>query len=522
MTNINHKNGANLGMLTSAKILLLIILGAISAAGWAVEITVSNTESSGPGSLAQAVDDANILAGKDTIVFDRSVFGSAQNIKISRTLKVTDDLLIDGSGTFQGTVSFSPAALSMRDLFAVEGQPGNRVEFEIKQIGLKVAKITIERTGRLIRGVNANIYLDDLTLSGQGNTLVNGSGAAIAIENGNLKLTHCRIQQFQSEFRGGAIYAMLEDDDKIIIDHCAISENRVVGTDDSRYLLDGGAIYVVGGFTTEPNLIITNSELSGNASQSGSGGAISGNVSLNITISNSTISGNSAFHQGGGLYLSSQGGIRGGSAHAPLFLQSTTITNNFAGEGGGLRIFTYRNIYPVLIANSVIAGNHASPTGTTFRTDIYGGEITASYSLIGSTQGVDLTEHSSAIGTVLTEIDPMLTPLANNNGQTQTHALQVGSPLIDAGKRHAQPKDDSVPAYAFDQRGNGYAREQGANMDIGAFELQPTTNCNNCGGGTTGNSGGGGSVWLLLIFLSSTLFFNTVSSCLNNSNRMFS
>jgi hypothetical protein len=522
MINLNHKRCTTEILVASAKMLILVILGTLNATSWAAEITVTNTEPFGPGSLAQAVDDANILTGKDTIVFDRSVFGSAQNIKISRTLKVTDDLLIDGSGTFQGTVSFSPAALSMRDLFAVEGQPGNRVEFEIKQLGLKVARITIERTGRLIRGVNANIYLDDLTLSGQGNTLVNGSGAAIAIENGNLKLTHCRIQQFQSEFRGGAIYAMLEDDDKIIIDHCALSENRVVGKDNSRYLLDGGAIYIEGGFTTEPNLIITNSELSDNATQSGSGGAISASQTINISISNSTLSGNSAYHQGGGLYLTSQSGIRGASAHAPLFLQSTTITNNFASEGGGLRILTYRSIYPVSMANSVIAGNHASPSGTNFRTDIYGGEITASYSMIGSIQGVDFVEHSSAIGSVLTEIDPMFAPLTNNKGQTQTHALQAGSPLIDAGKRHAQPKDDRVADYTFDQRGNGYARVQGANMDIGAFEFQVSTNCNNCGGGTTGNGGGGGSLWLLLIFLSSTLFFKTVSSCRDNSNRIFS
>ena len=59
--------------------------------------------------------------------------------------------------------------------------------------------------------------------------------------------------------------------------------------------------------------------------------------------------------------------------------------------------------------------------------------------------------------------DPQLAPLANNGGPTQTHALMIGSPAIDAGV---------AVAFTVDQRGSGYARSVGAGVDIGAYERQ--------------------------------------------------
>ena len=57
-------------------------------------------------------------------------------------------------------------------------------------------------------------------------------------------------------------------------------------------------------------------------------------------------------------------------------------------------------------------------------------------------------------------VDPLLGPLANNGGPTQTHALTAGSPAIDAGDDGAAP--------AADQRGFPRARAS----DIGAFEFR--------------------------------------------------
>jgi len=57
--------------------------------------------------------------------------------------------------------------------------------------------------------------------------------------------------------------------------------------------------------------------------------------------------------------------------------------------------------------------------------------------------------------------NPLLGPLQNNGGQTQTHALLTGSPAIDAGTNTGCPTTDQ----------RGIARPQGATCDIGAFEF---------------------------------------------------
>ena len=58
-------------------------------------------------------------------------------------------------------------------------------------------------------------------------------------------------------------------------------------------------------------------------------------------------------------------------------------------------------------------------------------------------------------------IGGILLPLADNGGGTQTHALAIGSPALDAS-----PDDATCPA--TDQRGN--PRPRGPACDIGAFE----------------------------------------------------
>src|SRR5262249_23480278 len=67
-------------------------------------------------------------------------------------------------------------------------------------------------------------------------------------------------------------------------------------------------------------------------------------------------------------------------------------------------------------------------------------------------------------------VDPVLGPLALHGGPTLTHLLLAGSPAIDAGT-NAQPVDQNGMPLAFDQRGPGFPRIQGARVDIGATEF---------------------------------------------------
>ncbi|MEW5939264.1 MAG: choice-of-anchor Q domain-containing protein, partial [Chloroflexota bacterium] len=65
--------------------------------------------------------------------------------------------------------------------------------------------------------------------------------------------------------------------------------------------------------------------------------------------------------------------------------------------------------------------------------------------------------------------DPLLGPLANNGGPTQTHAVLAGSIAIDAGEDGICA---AAPVNNLDQR--GVTRPQGAHCDIGAYESTDT------------------------------------------------
>jgi hypothetical protein len=72
--------------------------------------------------------------------------------------------------------------------------------------------------------------------------------------------------------------------------------------------------------------------------------------------------------------------------------------------------------------------------------------------------GVNLSEDCRNF----TESDPLLGPLADNGGPTETHALLPGSPAVDAALTNCLPEDQ-----------RGVERPLGASCDVGAYELDP-------------------------------------------------
>jgi hypothetical protein len=81
------------------------------------------------------------------------------------------------------------------------------------------------------------------------------------------------------------------------------------------------------------------------------------------------------------------------------------------------------------------------------------------------------TGHCTVNGTTPPLLDPVLGPLANNGGTTQTHALLPGSPAIDAGSSGGC-RDNVGAQLATDQRGFPRPALGGSALrcDIGAFE----------------------------------------------------
>src|SRR5208337_519192 len=116
--------------------------------------------------------------------------------------------------------------------------------------------------------------------------------------------------------------------------------------------------------------------------------------------------------------------------------------------------------------NTIVAGNSGP--------DIVGSvQPTSKNNLIGDGTGItNLTEldPSNLVGTTADPLNPMLGPLANNGGPTQTMALLPGSPAIDAGSV-ALAVDASGNSLTTDQRGAGFPRIMGGTVDIGAYEF---------------------------------------------------
>ena len=208
---------------------------------------------------------------------------------------------------------------------------------------------------------------------------------------------------------------------------------------------NGGGILVDDGVT----LTLTDCTVAGNSAAAGGGVAQLSGV---LTLNNSTVAYNTAPQSGGGLDIvggritlndctlfgNSAGNANGGGiavgASVTNTLNSCTITGNSAGAGGG--IYLDADSISTLV-NTIVSGNAA-----TNALDIFG-------PFTGSNN--------------LTTGNPVLAPLGNYGGPTQTMPPRAGSPAIDAGA-------DFATGLFTDQR--GYARLSGAHEDIGAVEAQ--------------------------------------------------
>jgi hypothetical protein len=214
-----------------------------------------------------------------------------------------------------------------------------------------------------------------------------------------------------------------------------------------------------GGISFEPSgtstLTVTGSTFSsntaaGSTSQGGFGGGIDyepaggGDV---LSVTNSTFFGNTA----GGL-----SGFGGAMDYEPTTGDTATLTNvtivgnsvNRTNQGGGLDIEA-----PMTIRNSIVSGNTAGSTVNNCA--VFGPTDLA----VG---GHNIEQGTTCVGFDI-NANPLLGPLANNGGPTQTMALLAGSPAIDAG----------LPTFcpATDQRGIARPDQPGTACDIGAYEF---------------------------------------------------
>ncbi len=201
---------------------------------------------------------------------------------------------------------------------------------------------------------------------------------------------------------------------------------------------DGGALLNYGTTTLDRCTLTANS--------AGSGGAIRNAPSAVMTLTQCTLAGNySSIYGGGGAIVN----------YSSLSLLQCTLTGNSnGGFGGGIYNETGGGV--VTLINTIVAGN-SSP-------DIFSyGVLTRSGMNIVQSTG----DYGGSSGPAPITAVPLLAPLGNYGGPTQTMPPLPGSPAVDAG-------DDAAAAgLSTDQR--GLPRLSGDHVDIGAVELQLVT-----------------------------------------------
>lgn len=454
-------------------------------------LVVTNKNDSGPGSLRQAIIDANNLAPSQDVITFSSFFNTAQKISLSSgPLSITDSVKITGPGANLLTIDAGGASRHM----VIDGAGVLNVEITgmILTAGHTTGYFVSERGGSI--NINGeNVVMDDVImnlntvdaayggaihLAGQASLVfkngqftgnaaghksdgsggyIGGAGGAISsISSGaSIVLTNTVFSTNSSDFFGGAIYCI--GGGTVNIDGCTFANNKNSMYDDP--LQTGGGAINMGNGGSSGQLTITNSTFSNNQSL-GHGGALLINGAAESSghlIQNSTFAFNkaetAAYGVGGAMLIGNLG-------TSYVTIQNSTIAYNQARSGGGL--FIGNNDTHVNLKSTIVSQNSASIDPAVVDID---GALYAEYSLIGISDGagLDAASHDNIVGSTGTQgADPLFGSFDYNGGPTQNLPLNAGSPAIDAG--------DNAASLLYDQRGVGYPRVGGAKADIGAYE----------------------------------------------------
>jgi len=276
--------------------------------------------------------------------------------------------------------------------------------------------------------INSSPTLTDVTFT-------DNVGGGMYNELGSPKLNYVLFLD-NSSLRGGGMRNLTCSPELLNVTFSGNTANR------------GGGLSNVGSSPRLINVTFFENRAIDVTSGSGVGGGME-NYDSSPELINVTFSANSSSGHGGGIY---------NDYSASKLINVTFFGNTATGSGGGIYDWS-PDINPTKITNTILWGNTADADDSD---QIFVSGFTkpiVSYSVI---QGGCPTGATCDI--IITD-DPILGPLADNGGFTQTHALLPGSSAIDAG--------NSDPAVCPDTDQRGVARPIGNGCDIGAYEFAP-------------------------------------------------
>ncbi len=433
---------------------VLFVDGApVSAATFAV----TNTDDAGAGSFRDAVVAANLAPGEDTIEF---TLADPSTITLLTRVDITDDLRIVGPGRtaltltnptgdvlYIGTGSLYVSALTINDA----GDDGIYLS-SAGDLTVNDVAITLSAGEAVYVNGGGSIAIIDSDITGSGDHGLYIDGVVdVTVTGSNI-----------SNNSGHNIYASNVSGD-VVIQNSTVSDsgsygiyiNNVLGsvqiTDVVANGNDGSNIFAraVGGS-------VTLTRVSGNGSIAG-GGAYLNSITGEVLFDSSTFANNDTY----GIELSNvpNAVIRNttistnASDGVTLINSSVSIEHSTVVDNGGAGVRLYGS--DAVITHSIVSGN---VDGAVLATSSEGiNTYAVDHSLVPVGSGF------AGVGNVEAD-DPMLGPLQNNGGSTDTHVPMSGSPAIDAG----DPAIATPPA--TDQRGS--ARVVNV-IDIGAVEVNP-------------------------------------------------
>ena len=357
------------------------------------------------------------------------------------------------SGCDFGTIRDALAAPTTADGAIIEVQDAIHTESGI----VVRTRVTIQGTGASHTVVQAHDSVDEAqarvflieegaTTTIQGLTIRHGKPSEEAdhgggiLNHGTLTLRDCVVTGNVAGGGGG-----IANNGELTVINCSIHHNTAVDVGPAgRQCGSGGGILSRTGVLTVINSTVHDNR-AGTRSR-GTGGGVRIGCGCDAVIANSTVSGNQSVRYGAGIAL--QGNLR--------VIHCTVSDNATTAQGAGIYVG-----HRLDMENTLIVNNHGS-----------GGECaiqalsaTSGAGAIGINRGNWIADGSCEPDFAG---DPELGPLADNGGETWTHALLPGSGAIDALATAAC----TLP---IDQRGMGRpvsVANPRTPCDIGAFELQ--------------------------------------------------
>lgn len=263
----------------------------------------------GVTSLREAIFATNIVPGPDEIVFDFGHDGPEKIILTQGELKITDSLIIMGSGAELLTIDVSGSDPTPDE----NNQDGSRIfniddgdaehSIDVSISGMSLTGGDVQYDGGAIYSVG-NITIEDAHFFSNHS---GGDGGALSVDGTEAMLLRVHFSENSSLYSGGAISAY---GSFLTIDDSVIRHNH-----SSTY---GGGVSV-----SSRSLLLKGTDISENSAEGSGGGIYSRLAFLEITSSkiNENISGDS----GGGMY----------AVAGYHVIQDTEIVRNIAVSGGG-------------------------------------------------------------------------------------------------------------------------------------------------------------------------------------------